>query len=293
MLILYINGMDSRVESTIAVHLIIMALKLLAQNKQCVLTPPVEDEEAYANFCKTVYKIKRQLTEESRSTRITNRTMQIARREESESKRSDNNNARHGGSQIDSESVPHVSRIRNDTSHNAAKRVKILDPLPNRDINVNKVQDKKDNSLRVNKSKKEKAAISQKASRNQNQSQSQSQGSQSKLERKLGPFVAHSTDVSKPGGASSILRAKTPLILDRPDNIRDQIMASPPLNFKDGKSKASANDKKATSSEKTHKVHDDFFFIQFRHIHAIFLINCLATSLAEREPLGALSHTFG
>jgi hypothetical protein len=43
--------------------------------------------------------------------------------------------------------------------------------------------------------------------------------------KQLAPFVAHSTDVSNPGGASSILRAKTPLILDRPSNIRDRMAA--------------------------------------------------------------------
>jgi hypothetical protein len=87
MLILYLNGLESRLATTVAVHLIVMTLKLLAQDRQCILTPPADDEESYSKFCATVQHIHEVLTNESRAARIMNRTMKIAKREEKNRKK--------------------------------------------------------------------------------------------------------------------------------------------------------------------------------------------------------------
>lgn len=75
--------------------------------------------------------------------------------------------------------------------------------------------------------------------------------------RKLAPYVAHSTDVSRPGGASSILRAKTPLILDRPSNIRDRmtsmtasVISPNPSIGDDGSTKTSARGSKGQTRKR-------------------------------------------
>ena len=222
--------MESRLAPTVAIHLIVMTLKLLAQDRHCLLTPPSDDEEAYNIFCESVHKIQKMLTDESRASRIMNRSMKIANREEK--LRRKHKVIPMDAAHPSSLSLPQTSIVAAHTHNNAPNATK---SLPHNGSSSKQKKHTQNTAVlepiaTVKKSKKEKQTDSSPTSNKESKKKTKTVGFSSPThthkqqnDKQLGPYVAHSTDVSKPGGASSILRAKTPLILDRPSNIRDRM----------------------------------------------------------------------
>lgn len=246
MLILYINGLEGRLASTFAIHSIVLTLKLLAQGRQCLLTPPNDDEDSYNAFCESVHHVQKILTDESRSARIMSRTLKIAKREEKQRKKcitpinevhstanaapaANDNHFNWNIPPIQASTTQHTSAQKQKHGNNnmSIKNMTSLAPLVDkvRDLNGRKGkngdnENHKESSHSSNKENKKKGKSVVFSS--QTQGQTAQTASQSN-EKQLGHYVSHSTGVSNPGGASSILRAKTPLILDRPSNIRDRM----------------------------------------------------------------------
>lgn len=242
MLIIYLNGMESRLSTTVAVHFIVMALKLLAQDRHCPLTPPPEEEEEYNIFCETVKNIQSVLTDQSRASRIANRSIQIARREEklkNKKKLTSDPSSRSSlhslsapiststgskPSSLTSKNIQNISKPieQSSSSHDIKNNRTALEPMKHHERKaILKTKEPPQHAATVHIHPQKKMSNTQGLS-------SKTTSSLSNHNRKqLAPFVAHSTDVSSPGGGSAILRAKTPLLLDRPVNIRDHVGVSP------------------------------------------------------------------